>query len=275
MELSADMYQNQKELSENIQKVCINIKKDGWARKNADYFKRRIQMLETLWSEFQFNHDSLTTEESVTHPYFTSDLYNKTRQIYKEVKDLIILQHQQLSMQLRSQAGRSVTPTASTSQQGQEDVSDEQGKQSTEEEGDMNNASENQDDNNRERSPSHQQHSLTKREIGSNSKLDELLRMQTANFKAFIRADANIQVDFISGKWEFDDALQTLQARWSAVDKLHWEIDCELNGDRIVVYEERYTSRLATGWLRNHFIHYQSRVHFAIMNMEFIAVQSF
>lgn len=242
MASSADIYQNQKELSENIQKVGINIKKDGWARKNSDYFKRRMQMLETLWGEFQFNHDRLTTEESVTHPYFTSDLYNKTRQVYKEVKDLIILQHQQLSAQLRSPTGELVTPTANISEQVQEGVSDEQGERSNAKESDVKNTSENQDNNSGETSAPHQQQrSLTKREIGSNSKLDDLLRKQSANFKAFIRAASNIQVDFISEKWEFEDALQTLQSRWSAVDKLHWEIECELNGDKIVVYEERYT----------------------------------
>lgn len=244
MTSSANTYENQRELYENIKKIGINIKKDGWDRKNLDYFKRRMQMLENLWSEFQFNHDRLSTEVSAGHPYFTSDLYNTALMCYKEVKELILQQNQQLSTHKRSIGGPAAQPTTpfeSTSEQNQASTSSkkEQEQQDSEEDKETSNTNES---NNRDQSPPRQQQSPNKRDTGSNSKLDDLLRKQSANFKAFMRAVANIQVEFITEKWEFQDALQTVQARWSAIDSLHWEIECELNGDKNAEYEQRYTS---------------------------------
>lgn len=245
---SADLYQNQNELYDNIKKIGINIKKDAWDRKNPDYFKRRKAMLENLWSDYQFNHDRLSTEQSANHPYFTNDSYNQTLQCYNEVKELILQQHQQLTTLARTPREQSLqTKTlGGANQQTGEGTSDQT---RHEQEAFKNEVAEqsrdaNQDNQNREPSPPpirQEQQKPAKRDTGSNSKLDDMMRKQTANFKAFMRAVANIHVEFLSERWEFQDALQTLQTRWSAIDNLHWEIECETNGEKMIVYEDRYT----------------------------------
>ncbi|KAJ0169306.1 hypothetical protein K1T71_015190 [Dendrolimus kikuchii] len=75
---------------------------------------------------------------------------------------------------------------------------------------------------------------------GSTSKLDDIIRKQNANFKAFKRSAGLIDVDSMSEKWEMEDALMTLQARWAQIDSLHWEIDSEIGGDN-EEYEEIYS----------------------------------
>ncbi|KAF9417531.1 hypothetical protein HW555_005361, partial [Spodoptera exigua] len=67
-------------------------------------------------------------------------------------------------------------------------------------------------------------------EKGSYSRLDESLRKQEANFRAFVRTIANINIENMSEKWEFQDALKTLESRWTLIDSLHLEIDSELMG---------------------------------------------
>ncbi|KAF9408765.1 hypothetical protein HW555_011656 [Spodoptera exigua] len=231
---SSEIYENQLELYESIKKVGINVKKDGWDRKNSDYFKRRMQLLENLWNDFQFNHDRLSTEEAMSHPYFTSELHSKTLHCYKTVKELILQQNQQLTAQVRLP-----TKADSIQQDGGSTCSSKQEQDQKEKREDNNIAPDATQGINSEQSTTHKP-IVTKTESGTNSKLDEMLRKQSANFKAFMRAHANIQVEFLSEKWEFQDALQTIQARWSAIDTLHWELECELNGEKIGVYEERY-----------------------------------
>lgn len=76
---------------------------------------------------------------------------------------------------------------------------------------------------------------------GTNSKLDEMLRKQTSNFKAFSRSVTNMDIDALKDKWEFEDALKTLQSRWAVIDSLHWEIDSELSGEN-GEYEAQFAS---------------------------------
>lgn len=82
-----------------------------------------------------------------------------------------------------------------------------------------------------------------------NNKLDEKLRKQAANYKALQRTLSNINVELIKEKWEFEDALKTLESRWSTIDSLHWEIESELEGrdnkefeDLFTTYETKYNS---------------------------------
>ncbi|KAL0820903.1 hypothetical protein ABMA28_005563 [Loxostege sticticalis] len=79
-----------------------------------------------------------------------------------------------------------------------------------------------------------------KSEHGSYSKLDETLRKQLGNFKAFARTVSNIKIEQITEKWEFEDALKLLELRWTAIDSLHWEIDSELDGNDLE-YEAKFT----------------------------------
>ncbi|XP_060810020.1 uncharacterized protein LOC132904113 [Amyelois transitella] len=66
------------------------------------------------------------------------------------------------------------------------------------------------------------------------TKLEEMMRKQSSHFKAFSRALTSIDVDKLSEKWEYEDALTTIKARWKAVDTLHWEIDSETHKMRFL-----------------------------------------
>lgn len=78
------------------------------------------------------------------------------------------------------------------------------------------------------------------------SKLNELLSRQRTNFRAFKRLISSIKVSEISEKWELEDELHSIQARWSTIDKLHLEIDNILEGedeeyqDEFLMHERAY-----------------------------------
>ncbi|XP_063620692.1 uncharacterized protein LOC134793097 [Cydia splendana] len=76
-------------------------------------------------------------------------------------------------------------------------------------------------------------------ERGNQSKLEEMYRKQQSNFKAFQRAINNTRLELLTERWEFEDALKTVQARWTAIDTLHWEIDSEQINEK-PEYEETY-----------------------------------
>ncbi|CAB3232224.1 unnamed protein product [Arctia plantaginis] len=75
---------------------------------------------------------------------------------------------------------------------------------------------------------------------GIPSNTDELINQQSTNFRAFMRIIKNINISDIKEKWEIEDKLEMLQARWKIIDKLHWQIDNLLVGTN-VSYEEEYT----------------------------------
>lgn len=56
---------------------------------------------------------------------------------------------------------------------------------------------------------------------GTYSKLDENLRKQETNFRAFSRTITNIDIDSLTDKWEYEDALKAIESRWSVIDLLH------------------------------------------------------
>ncbi|KAH9639102.1 hypothetical protein HF086_009071 [Spodoptera exigua] len=187
------LHTNQDELYTAIQKLAINIKKDSADRKTSDYFKRRLDTLNQYWSDYQYNHDRLLSEESRTHPYFIGRTYEKAKELYISTKALINQQHQGLLMKIKE-----------AQQEG-----------STQEEQEV---------------ISRQSPPVEVCSRGSSSKLDELLKKQASNFRALQRTVAGINLDVMSEKWELKDALRILQARWSIIDSLHWELDSELEG---------------------------------------------
>ncbi|KAF9404877.1 hypothetical protein HW555_014121, partial [Spodoptera exigua] len=188
-----------------IQKLAINIKKDSPDRKTSDYFKRRLDTLNQYWSDYQYNHDRLLSEESRTHPYFIGRTYEKAKELYISTKALINQQHQGLLMKIKE-----------AQQEG-----------STQEEQEV---------------MSRQSPPVEVCSRGSSSKLDELLKKQASNFRALQRTVAGINLDVMSEKWELKDALRILQARWSIIDSLHWELDSELEGTN-QEYEVSYTKQ--------------------------------
>ncbi|CAB3254446.1 unnamed protein product [Arctia plantaginis] len=68
---------------------------------------------------------------------------------------------------------------------------------------------------------------------GIPSNTDELINQQSTNFRAFMRIIKNINISDIKEKWEIEDKLEMLQARWKIIDKLHWQIDNLLVGTNV------------------------------------------
>ncbi|KOB67224.1 Uncharacterized protein OBRU01_18210 [Operophtera brumata] len=58
----------------------------------------------------------------------------------------------------------------------------------------------------------------------------EKIEKQTINFKALMRTVSRINVDQYESKWQFENALKSLDSRWSTIDTLHWEIEGVLGG---------------------------------------------
>ncbi|XP_073964611.1 uncharacterized protein [Choristoneura fumiferana] len=193
--------ETQKLLVTAIQQVRTNFKKDGPERKTAEYVKRRIETLDSHWNEFQNNHNILAKDLTSDHDYFKGGYYQETRNIYLETRELMnksILIKPATPLNIPKppeKAGGS--PLVSPSGTRMENVWE-------------------------------QQRQATSR--GIHSKLDDMIKKQMSNFKAFARTVGSIQVDDIHEKWEFEDTLNSIKSRWKAIDTAHWEIDSELDG---------------------------------------------
>lgn len=73
--------------------------------------------------------------------------------------------------------------------------------------------------------------------VGAEDKLFELQQLQQANFRAFTRL-VNRSQDKVQEKWEIEDMLKTVEFRWTAIDKLHLQIDGILEGNSQDYYDE-------------------------------------
>ncbi|CAG4957903.1 unnamed protein product [Parnassius apollo] len=85
-----NVHANQVEIVGAIRKIGANIKKDGSERKTLDYFKRKLEVLESYWQDYQKNHSQLVKSESRTHPYFTNSEYEIAREQYNSVKNIAV-----------------------------------------------------------------------------------------------------------------------------------------------------------------------------------------
>jgi hypothetical protein len=154
------LLQRQQIITEGIDKIVTNFKKDSPTRKTPAYAQKRLDALEVLWSEFDINHKQLLTFEDQSNDYFTTKAYETLRITYQTTKEaLIIILETKVNVELT--------------------------------------------------------------ETGGLSKSDELVRLQATNFRAFSRMVRNIDIESITEKWEFEDKLQTLQARWKIIDETH------------------------------------------------------
>lgn len=194
-----DIIATQEQVEAAIEQLWVNFRKDGASRKTADYIKRRLDQLDKLWQEYQANHIELCGIGMRNHKYFIENKYESTQEKYSRVKTLI-----------------ANTKTPENVEKSQSDISVVAGGS--------------QD------APSHQQ----KPEEGSgssketqpeyqttNSKTEDMFRKQASNFRAFHKSVSGMNLETVSEKWELEDLLRTLQSRWTAIDKLHWEIDSE------------------------------------------------
>lgn len=205
---SSTLLNNQAMLMENMNKVLINFKKDGPERRTAKNIRKKLDDLETYWKEFELTHQQLCQFEDQSHEYFTGNNFEKTREFYLNTKDYLLN-----CMSQESKVATPIIKQASFQYKGLEIPSPSGASVDT-------------------RPPIMQENTRsgtpTFPDLPRSGKKDELVRKQKSNFKAFSRTVSNINLDVINEKWEFEDTLKALQARWTAIDSLHWEIDSEI-----------------------------------------------
>ncbi|KAG7294774.1 hypothetical protein JYU34_022856 [Plutella xylostella] len=205
MEQVEALFENQVQILEAIKNQLRNFKKDTMDRKSLDSCQRRLETLEKYWIEFQNNDQKLRQYEIGEHEYFAQDYLNNAEKMYNDVKEYI-------QSFIRANYTKPSSPLQKPKfQWPQVPVSTEMGAIP--------------------KTPSNQQ--------STSGNLEYLLRKQRSNFKAFAHTLSTINLDAISEKWEFDDILKNLQARWSTIDSLHWEIDSE-SLERNAEYEESF-----------------------------------
>ncbi|XP_048481675.1 uncharacterized protein LOC125489576 [Plutella xylostella] len=206
---------NQAELVGVFNQFISNFKKTGAERKTVDYFKKKLNQLEQYWSEFQNNHFQLCQYDR-DHSYFTTSQFDKTKQVYENIKATIKNQYEALLSRPISP-----NPAAREQQVEQAPAAALAGAQQPD-----------------KRSPG-------VRDYASSSRSEDMLRKQAANFKAFLRTVGNIDLEEITEKWELESTIKTLQMRWMAIDSLHWEIESELNGEN-EAYDNTFSKHEAT-----------------------------
>ncbi|KAF9798223.1 hypothetical protein SFRURICE_010821, partial [Spodoptera frugiperda] len=196
------LLEKQYQLLQELERLWENFNKDGRERKSKpEYFKKAWAKLDELWKAFQGTHEQICMEISQTDVYFTENYYEQAKEIYNKFLKAINAGYSRVS--------NPAAPGTSSEDKPEPFISNRQEGSAT---------------------PQPQ-----RPERGSYSRLDESLRKQEANFRAFVRTIANINIENMSEKWEFQDALKTLESRWTAIDNLHLEIDSELMGSNLHV----------------------------------------
>lgn len=203
---------NQTEIYDALVKFLTNFKKDGADRKTMDYCKRKLELLENYWRDYQRNHRKCCELSEFGHVYFTESCYDKAEEVYLSAKQLIT---KTMELLLSKQQGVRQLPQLP-------------------QEAGVSNRTENAS-----RSQANQQQDNAK-SAERVDKLGDMIKKQTINFRAFKRTVATIEVEKLQNKWEFEDALKCLQSRWVVIDNLHWEIEGE-NGDENMWYQNEFS----------------------------------
>lgn len=202
---TSTLLDTQSVLMSSMNKVLINFKKDGPDRRTSENIRKKLDLLETYWREFESVNQKLLKFEDRSSEYFTEGHFKKTHEFYLRTKEYLLgnlAQSEDPTAKFSSPLIKPATFQFSTL-----DIPSTSGtKQHAENAGVP---------------PSFS-------DQASPGRKEELFRKQNSNFKAFSRTISNIYLDSINEKWEFEDTLKALQTRWSAIDSLHWEIDSEI-----------------------------------------------
>lgn len=188
--------ETQNQIMSGMDQLFVNFKKDGRDRKTPDYIKRKLETLDSYWQEFHSNHIQLCSFGDTSIPYFTGEEYERTKNFYTQVRQFIQNYQAEAVSRPTTPIIKPATPLQTSKTNPLPSTSGTQQKSE-----------------------------------GTNSKLDEMIRKQKSNFKAFARTVENINFETMSDKWEYEDALKMLDSRWGIIDCLHWEIDSELSED--------------------------------------------
>ncbi|KOB51837.1 Uncharacterized protein OBRU01_27070, partial [Operophtera brumata] len=224
------MFINQTELYETLTKFLTNIKKDGSERRTIDNYKRKADMLEVYWREYQENHRKMCEFAELDHVYFKKGCFDTVEEVYSNIKEIIDKTIKQLLgvSPRRPEAGEAQpSPDIRTKQQLSVSQRRLEAGATQPQPGPafVNDVTPQRDDF----LPS----------AGGSSKLDELMKKQNLNFKALLRTVSKTQVDKFENHWQFENALRSLDSRWREIDKLHWEIEGE-NGSEDINYQELF-----------------------------------
>lgn len=209
-----DIYENQEQLVGAIEQLLASFKKTGRDRRTVDYVKRKLQTLDEYWEEFKQNRQQLagyvdensepmkSLNERATRNY---EITKSTLQQYLSQVTSPAVTHSEGKVLEVPSRGASPLPIPGPST-----------------------------------AASAERVSRTISQ-GVDSKTAEMLRKQMTNFKAFSRTVSNIDLEALTERWQFEDTLQQLQMRWTAIDAQHWELDNELNGSNLE-YENQFTA---------------------------------
>ncbi|XP_072933674.1 uncharacterized protein [Epargyreus clarus] len=216
----SDLLANQQQLASAIESVYTNFKKDGASRKTAEYIKKRLDLLDRYWFEYEANYSRLSGMDldANVRDFINKDLEGMNER-YGNIKGHI--QSSEVAAAERPQSPLLKPPTFALKPQGQADLP-----QITPQQGSSKAASQSSS--------------------STTSLTEDMLRKQQSNFKAFHRTIEYIHVEDISERWELEDSLRTVQSRWSIIDTLHWELDSQLNGSNedyeraFASYERKY-----------------------------------
>lgn len=80
---------NQTEIYDALVKFLTNFKKDGAERETMDYCKRKLELLENYWRDYQRNHRRCCELSEFGHVYFTENCFDKAEEVYLSAKQLI------------------------------------------------------------------------------------------------------------------------------------------------------------------------------------------
>ncbi|CAG4952078.1 unnamed protein product [Colias eurytheme] len=171
----------QEQIISAMESLRNNFKKDGPERKTPAYIEKRLSTLDAYWKEFQINHTRLTVEfDDPNHKYFKENYYQSTLKFYNDTK-VLISKYDQNKPLLR--------PATPLSQ-----FSDRQGPAPSPP----------------ELGASHSRPLTTQ---GNNSRVDEMLRKQKSNFRAFSHTINSANLENLSERWELEDLLKNINLR--------------------------------------------------------------
>lgn len=244
-----DLIATQYQLMQSIEGIFINFGKDGPERKTYSSIQRRLTTLGAYWNEFNSNHSQIIDYQDVDHEYFKQNCHQRTSNYCQQLQeylhyysmhkedpkmyekpmkpnlDKLVISERSKTSTTSAPQGTPAVSKPSTLQQGVTAVQPVAGTStsadpqppvpSTRDQQHLKQSLENI-------KPSNTNHK------GTSSKLDEMLRKQKSNFKAFSRTVTNINLNMISEKWQYEDVIKNIEARWTTIDSLHWDIDSEL-----------------------------------------------
>lgn len=222
---------NQQQIISAVDTLFSNFKKDSQSRKTPDYIKRKLETITLYWEEFQRNHNKIVELGCEESDYFTGNQYEKTLKYLNDIKENI-MKASSTSLVKPATLNVGAVPQGSPTPPAREGDKRKEFRFDSPLVGQQGGSQVPQLNIPRISSTPIEQ---------NNHKLDEMVRKQKSNFKALSHTLNNINLEEINEKWHLEDVLRNLEARWSTIDKLHWSIDSEVDGQGEENYEQAFS----------------------------------